>query len=186
MTLVTALVPHRNLPVLVDHFVEGDCGVLVMNWVDGVNLGRLLTDEGVPGLAPSLAVDYLDHVAAVLGAPPRSRPTSDPWRREPSEHDRDGRGLRRAGRLRCSRSVRHAGNDGLCGAGSCRRQPEDRLVRHLRASGNGRHPDHGNRSEGRSGTRRRRSNDSVGYHQRSEGPIGDRSGSATRERSGKR
>jgi hypothetical protein len=65
-SLVESLKPHRNLPVLVDHFVEGNHCVLVTNWVEGVNLEQLLIDEGDPGLAPSLVIRYLDQIAAAL------------------------------------------------------------------------------------------------------------------------
>jgi hypothetical protein len=48
-----SLPPHSGLAHARDDFFDGDRHVLVLDWVDGVNLARLLTDEGRPGLPVS-------------------------------------------------------------------------------------------------------------------------------------
>ena len=48
-----SLHPHPGLPLARDDFFEDDRHVLVMDWVDGVDLWAVLTEHGQPGLPPS-------------------------------------------------------------------------------------------------------------------------------------
>ena len=60
------LPPHTNLPLVRDDFFDGDEYVIVMDWVDGIDLERLLHTRGRPGLAPSSVVAWLAQAAAAL------------------------------------------------------------------------------------------------------------------------
>ena len=53
--VLLALPPQANLPLVRDDFFENDRYVIVMDWVDGVDLDRVLHTRGRPGLAPSRA-----------------------------------------------------------------------------------------------------------------------------------
>ncbi len=64
--VLLALPPHSNLPLVRDDFFEDDHYVIVMDWVDGVDLGRVLRSKGRPGLAPSSVVAWLAEVAGAL------------------------------------------------------------------------------------------------------------------------
>jgi WD40 repeat protein/class 3 adenylate cyclase len=64
--VLLSLPPHSNLPLVRDDFFEGDHYVIVMDWVDGVDLGRVLRTRGRPGLAPSSVVAWLAEAAAAL------------------------------------------------------------------------------------------------------------------------
>src|ERR1043166_8355972 len=48
-----SLEPHPGLPLVREDFFEGDDYVIAMDWIDGVDLGRLLSENGTPGLAPT-------------------------------------------------------------------------------------------------------------------------------------
>src|SRR6478752_10893239 len=61
-----ALPPHPCLPVLRDDFFEGDRHILVMDWVDGIDLGQVLAEHGRPGLPPSTVLRWLAPVAEAL------------------------------------------------------------------------------------------------------------------------
>src|SRR4051794_29301893 len=64
--ILLALPPHANLPLVRDDFFDGDRYVIVMDWVDGVDLNRVLHTRGRPGLAPSSVVAWLAEAAAAL------------------------------------------------------------------------------------------------------------------------
>ncbi|MDQ1457432.1 MAG: hypothetical protein QOH28_3052 [Actinomycetota bacterium] len=64
--VLLALAPHSNLPLVRDDFFEDDHYVIVMDWVDGVDLGRVLRTKGRPGLAPSSVVAWLAETADAL------------------------------------------------------------------------------------------------------------------------
>jgi serine/threonine-protein kinase len=70
------LTPHPSLPLVREDFFEGDQYVVVMDWVDGTDLARLLRDKGAPGLAVSSVLAYLAQAAEALtflhNADPRS------------------------------------------------------------------------------------------------------------------
>ena len=47
------LAPHPSLPLVRDDLFEGDQYVIVLDWVDGIDLARLLRASGTPGLTVS-------------------------------------------------------------------------------------------------------------------------------------
>jgi class 3 adenylate cyclase/WD40 repeat protein len=61
-----SLHPHPGLPLARDDFFEGDRHVLVMDWVDGVDLAAVLAEHGQPGLPPSTVLRWLAPVAEAL------------------------------------------------------------------------------------------------------------------------
>jgi serine/threonine protein kinase len=61
-----SLHPHPNLPLARDDFFEGERHVLVMDWVDGVDLGAVLAEHGQPGLPPSTVLRWLAPVSEAL------------------------------------------------------------------------------------------------------------------------
>ena len=61
-----SLHPHPYLPLARDDFFEGDRHVLVMDWVDGVDLGAVLAEHGQPGLPPSTVLRWLAPVSEAL------------------------------------------------------------------------------------------------------------------------
>ncbi|MEA2158885.1 MAG: hypothetical protein QOD66_1265 [Solirubrobacteraceae bacterium] len=60
------LTPHPSLPLVREDFFEGDQYVIVMDWVDGDDLARLLRDTGTPGLPLSSVLAYLAEAAEAL------------------------------------------------------------------------------------------------------------------------
>jgi WD40 repeat protein/class 3 adenylate cyclase len=64
--ILLALPPHANLPIVRDDFFEDDHYVIVMDWVDGIDLKRVLQTRGRPGLAPSSVIAWLAEAAAAL------------------------------------------------------------------------------------------------------------------------
>ena len=58
--------PHPCLPLFRDDFFIGDRYVIVMDWVEGCSLDRILAERGDPGLAPSVVLSWLVSVAAAL------------------------------------------------------------------------------------------------------------------------
>ncbi len=60
------VVRHPNLPLVREHFLLDDSYYLVMDWIEGVNLQRLLEADGAPGLPLERVVDHLTPVAAAL------------------------------------------------------------------------------------------------------------------------
>jgi WD40 repeat protein/class 3 adenylate cyclase len=65
-SVLLALPPHPNLPLVRDDFFEDDRYVIVMDWVDGVDLDRVIRTRGRPGLAPSSVVAWLAEAAGAL------------------------------------------------------------------------------------------------------------------------
>ncbi len=64
--VLLGLTPHPSLPLVRDDFFERDQYVVVMDWVDGTDLARLLRDKGTPGLALSSVLAYLAEAAEAL------------------------------------------------------------------------------------------------------------------------
>ncbi|MEA2168014.1 MAG: hypothetical protein QOF76_1314 [Solirubrobacteraceae bacterium] len=64
--ILLGLPPHPSLPLVREDFFEGGEYVVVMDWVDGTDLARLLRDEGNPGLALSSVLAYLAEAAEAL------------------------------------------------------------------------------------------------------------------------
>ena len=64
--VLLGLSPHPGLPTVRDDFFVDDRYVLVMDWVEGADLGRVLAEQGEPGLARSIVVDCVSQVAAAL------------------------------------------------------------------------------------------------------------------------
>jgi hypothetical protein len=56
--------PH--LPIVREDLFDGDDYVIVMDWVDGADLARVLHADGRPGLAPTLVLQWLADAAAAL------------------------------------------------------------------------------------------------------------------------
>ena len=65
--ILLTLRPHPNLPLVREDFFWQDRYVLVMDWVDGVDLAQLVTDTGDPGLPVTSVVAYMAQVADALG-----------------------------------------------------------------------------------------------------------------------
>ena len=64
--VLLSLPPHPNLPLVREDFFDGDSYVIVMDWVEGTNLARVLQARGRPGLAPSMVVRWLADAADAL------------------------------------------------------------------------------------------------------------------------
>jgi class 3 adenylate cyclase/energy-coupling factor transporter ATP-binding protein EcfA2 len=64
--VLLGLEPHPALPLVRENFFEGDQYVIVMDWVDGTDLARLLRDKGTPGLTLSSVLTYLAEAAEAL------------------------------------------------------------------------------------------------------------------------
>jgi len=64
--VLLSLDPHPGLPLVRDDFFRDDDYVIVMDWIEGVDLERLLREEGTPGLAPSTVLGHLAQVAEAL------------------------------------------------------------------------------------------------------------------------
>jgi predicted ATPase/class 3 adenylate cyclase len=58
--------PHPGLPMLRDDFFVDDRYIIVMDWVEGSDLGQVLVEQGEPGLARSVVLDCVSQVAAAL------------------------------------------------------------------------------------------------------------------------
>jgi class 3 adenylate cyclase len=68
------LPPHPGLPIVrYDFFVPGGY-VIVMDWVDGADLARVLRERGNPGLRPPAVVDYVSQAARALDHLARGEP----------------------------------------------------------------------------------------------------------------
>ena len=61
-----SLRPHAGLPLARDDFFEDDHHVLVLDWVEGVDLGQVLAEHGRPGLPPSTVLRWLAPIAEAL------------------------------------------------------------------------------------------------------------------------
>jgi predicted ATPase/class 3 adenylate cyclase len=64
--VLLGLSPHPGLPTVRDDFFVDGRYVVVMDWVDGADLGRVLVGQGEPGLARSTVVDCVSQLAAAL------------------------------------------------------------------------------------------------------------------------
>jgi len=65
-TLLT-LQPHPGLPTVRDDFVEGDDYVLVLDWVEGTDLARVLAARGSPGMPPAMVLAWVRDLADAAG-----------------------------------------------------------------------------------------------------------------------
>jgi WD40 repeat protein/class 3 adenylate cyclase/type II secretory pathway predicted ATPase ExeA len=64
--MLLSLQPHPGLPIVREDFFDGDRYCIVMDWVEGVSLSRVLADRGAPGLPPPEVAEYLSQTAAAL------------------------------------------------------------------------------------------------------------------------
>ncbi|MFN2641833.1 MAG: protein kinase, partial [Actinomycetota bacterium] len=64
--VLLSLEPHPGLPLVREDFFDGDRYIVVMDWVEGIDLGRLLRERGSPGVAPSTVLRHLAQVAGAL------------------------------------------------------------------------------------------------------------------------
>jgi class 3 adenylate cyclase/WD40 repeat protein len=64
--LLLSLPSHPGLAHARDDLFDGGRHVLVLDWVDGVDLGQLLTDRGRPGLPASTVLRWAAHAAEAL------------------------------------------------------------------------------------------------------------------------
>ena len=64
--LLLELPSHPALPLLREDFFDGDSYVIAMDFVDGIDLARLVAERGEPGLAPSSVLSYLADAADAL------------------------------------------------------------------------------------------------------------------------
>lgn len=64
--ILLSLDPHPRLPTVRDDFFVDDRYVIVMDWVDGVDLDHLLARHGRPGLPLTTVLSYLAQVAEAL------------------------------------------------------------------------------------------------------------------------
>ena len=62
--ILLSLRPHPSLPLVREDFFWDDGYVLVMDWVDGTDLGGLLLETGDPGLPVSSVMAWLSQAAA--------------------------------------------------------------------------------------------------------------------------
>ena len=81
--------PHPLLPLVREDFFDGDSYVVAMDWVDGIDLAKLLRDRGRPGLAPWSVLAYLSDAAAALTHLHGLKPAGDPRRRQARQPDPD-------------------------------------------------------------------------------------------------
>ena len=91
-----SLPPHPGLAHARDDFFDGDRHVLVLDWVDGVNLARLLADEGRPGLPVSSVLRWVAQAAEALTV--LHQPRCGPRRCQAGEPDRGPQRPHRCGR----------------------------------------------------------------------------------------
>ena len=66
--------PHPALPVVRDDFFLDGHHVLVMDWIDGTNVGRIVRERGDPGLAVATVLGELPAVADALDHLHQQRP----------------------------------------------------------------------------------------------------------------
>jgi len=58
--------PHPGLPTVRDDFFLDDSYVLVMDWIDGTNMARIVRERGDPGLAVTTVLGGLPAIADAL------------------------------------------------------------------------------------------------------------------------
>src|SRR5439155_18134164 len=64
--VLLSLEPQAGLPLVREDFFAGADYVIVMDWVEGVDLERLLRERGTPGLAPTTVLRHLAQAAEAL------------------------------------------------------------------------------------------------------------------------
>ncbi len=64
--ILLSLEPHAGLPLVRDDFFAGDDYVIVMDWIEGTDLGAVLAEQGAPGLAPSTVLRAVAQAAEAL------------------------------------------------------------------------------------------------------------------------
>lgn len=64
--LLLSLAPTPRLPLVREDFFDGNDYVIAMDWVDGRDLGRLLDEQGTPGLPPTAVLRHLAQAAEAL------------------------------------------------------------------------------------------------------------------------
>lgn len=64
--VLLSLEPHAGLPLVRDDFFHEDEYVIVMDWIEGTDLGGLLAEQGTPGLPPSTVLRSLAQSAEAL------------------------------------------------------------------------------------------------------------------------
>jgi class 3 adenylate cyclase/WD40 repeat protein/tRNA A-37 threonylcarbamoyl transferase component Bud32/energy-coupling factor transporter ATP-binding protein EcfA2 len=64
--VLLGVTPHPSLPLVREDFFDGAQYVVVMDWVDGTDLARLLGDKGTPGLPLSSVLAYVAEAAEAL------------------------------------------------------------------------------------------------------------------------
>ncbi|HLY35319.1 MAG TPA: protein kinase, partial [Candidatus Limnocylindria bacterium] len=64
--VLLGMAPHPSLPLVREDFFEDDRYFVVMDWVDGIDLGKLLREQGTPGLPVSSVLAYLAEAAEAL------------------------------------------------------------------------------------------------------------------------
>jgi WD40 repeat protein/class 3 adenylate cyclase/energy-coupling factor transporter ATP-binding protein EcfA2 len=64
--VLLSLEPHAGLPLVRDDFFHDGEYVVVMDWIEGTDLGRLLAEQGAPGLPPSTVLRSLAQAAEAL------------------------------------------------------------------------------------------------------------------------
>jgi WD40 repeat protein/class 3 adenylate cyclase len=64
--MLLSLQPHPGLPIVREDFFDADRYCIVMDWVEGVSLSRVLDDRGAPGLPPPEVAEYVSQTAAAL------------------------------------------------------------------------------------------------------------------------
>jgi class 3 adenylate cyclase len=64
--VLLAVPPHSTLPLVREDFFDGEDYIVAMDWVDGIDLARLLRDRGRPDLAPSSVLAYMSDAAQAL------------------------------------------------------------------------------------------------------------------------
>jgi class 3 adenylate cyclase/energy-coupling factor transporter ATP-binding protein EcfA2 len=64
--VLLGLTPHPALPLVREDFFEDDQYVIVMDWVDGTDLAKLLRAKGKPGLEVASVLAYLADAAEAL------------------------------------------------------------------------------------------------------------------------
>jgi serine/threonine-protein kinase len=64
--VMLGLPPHRNLPTVRDDFFVDDRYVMVLDWIEGADLARVLDRRGNPGLVLSSVLDAISQAAEAL------------------------------------------------------------------------------------------------------------------------
>ena len=65
-SVLLRMTPHPSASVVREDFIAGDRYYLVMDWIDGTPLSRVLAERGAPGLPAPTVLHWMDQVASVL------------------------------------------------------------------------------------------------------------------------